>query len=357
MGGEDSPADDWIDELDRQLGHHANSAAVFGDDLRKRLKEDPEAAIGTIRETLDRGLDDAYGTEEQRGLAEAYGGGPFEAVPRTVYNAVGAVYPYLRREHKDAALEEVFGELDRVNYGTVQQRHTNGIHEPELVADIAVARPLYWPGLGEAEQIAEEFDDFSGVEAGLMEDGRFDPRKVDSEFLVTYGLLRTDYTDYGEQLVMALDQEFLERTLEGIVALRFGLFAYEDMTERHLPLTAEEQEQGMNRLREVLPDSLHAGVETLADTAEWVDPVKFDSQLQQKPSEKDGPGTAYVLDLIREHDDGAGADWDSLADHIMEEGHTPKDLEKTVNELVDDGTVYEPVLGHLKIDQSVVDNE
>lgn len=145
--------------------------------------------------------------------------------------------------------------------------HTTGIIEPLLLADIGIARPLYWPGLEEAEMVLKKYSNFFDLQKELIEeDGLFNPRKVVSDFLMACSLLRSDFCDFGEDYAKTANSQFLERALRGIVWLRFG------MKDGN---TTEGIEKGNKRLRELLPKSLHERIEPLRQEGGWVDYKKF----------------------------------------------------------------------------------
>ncbi|MBN1645801.1 hypothetical protein JW868_02060 [Candidatus Woesearchaeota archaeon] len=236
--------------------------------VRQALLHDPNKGIRMIVGAYERGLDQAYTTEEHgntRCLIEAIAGGPLETIPWAVYNAVGAVYPYLTREQKDNALREILRILDRRNYLEVNgghggYGHTPGIREPLLLSDIAVVRPLYWPGLFEEDHLFRDNPTWADWKANVMlENGMFNPRVVNSDFCVAYRLLRNDLRGHPEAYSVEANPAFLERTLHGIVAMRFG------PKQRQ-----EDSDQGRERLRELLPESVQDRVER-----DWADPAMF----------------------------------------------------------------------------------
>jgi len=66
-------------------------------------------------------------------------------------------------------------------------------------------------------------------------------------------------------------------------------------------------------------------------------------------TEKEDEAEDTVLALIGELDrDGKGAPWDAILDAAGKKGIRKEALEEAVNELLDKGLVYEPVLGRMK---------
>lgn len=259
--------------IHRCFDSHTASSLLHIAPFAEMLKDDPKRAIETIFEVYNRALNEAYTDDSgvnNRDFVEAVAGGPCETIPWDLYNAVGAVYPYLEREQKDRALGKVLNILDSRNYAEVNggrgEGHTPGIREPLLLSDICIARPLYWPGLYDEEHKWKKYIDFSELRAEMIdENGMFRTDRVNSDFLVAYALLRRGMCDFGEEYVNAANPAFLERTLRGIVALRFS----------GKPMSDEKIEKGRNRLEGLLPKSVHHRIEPLRKEADWVDYMKF----------------------------------------------------------------------------------
>ena len=251
--------------VQRAFDTHEAAAFAHVSFLAEMLMDDPDKGIDLIVKTYNKGLDDAYTDERgvnNRALVQAECGGPHEAVPWAVYNAVGAVYPYLSREQKNRALKEIiFGILDLRNYIEVNCVHTPGIREPLLLSDIYIARPLYWPGLHDEERLWKDKTCFCDFQAETMdEDGMFYPTRVKSDFLVAHALLRKDFTSFGEEYAKAANPAFLERVLKGIVAMRFGRAKNQN-----------EVRKGTKRLKELLPKIVHDRIAEYKKQKDWVD--------------------------------------------------------------------------------------
>ena len=103
------------------------------------------------------------------------------------------------------------------------------------------------------------------MEINLIDsNGMFYPNKVEGDFSVGYGFLRSDTTNYGEHYAKVANPFFLERLMKGIVAVRFG-----DTKD------GDEIKKGDARLRELLPECLHDRIEPLRQEHDWVDPKKI----------------------------------------------------------------------------------
>ena len=113
--------------------------------LAQALMDDPKKAIEQIFNSYNKALDSAYGKDKS--FIFAIAGGPYETIPWALYNAVGAVYPYLERDMKDLALGKILNILDRLNYADVNGLrgigYTTGIREPLLLSDIGIVRACF----------------------------------------------------------------------------------------------------------------------------------------------------------------------------------------------------------------------
>jgi len=177
-----------------------------------------------------------------------------------LYNAVGAIYPLLGKIDKHKAIRAHLNQFRTLNYLTVSFFYTPCIREPLLLADIAVNCSLYWPGLMDQDYLRSEKKSFTKLEKEIMDkNGLFNPKKVNSDFLAAYALMRKDFTSFGDDYVKAANPQFLERVLKGIVALRFA------------KVSKEEIDNERNRLYQLLPKSVHDKIETLIEKADWID--------------------------------------------------------------------------------------
>lgn len=264
-------------DLNRAFDAHSVSALIFVAPFAEMLVSNPDKAIDMIPQVYNEALNDAYG--KNRSYVEALAGGPMETIPWALYNSVGEVYPNLTRFQRDRALKHILSILDKRNYmevnGAIGVGHTTGIREPLLLSDIAIIYPLYWPGLDEGRVLIKEASNFFDFQKefidsnGLFVRGKVegDPilrRGVNSDFVMAYSLLRADICDFGESYIRIANPGFLERTLKGIVAMRFARATDE-----------EKIEQGRKRLKELLPESVHNRIEPLRQERDWVDYTKF----------------------------------------------------------------------------------
>src|SRR3989344_852846 len=260
-----------VDALEKAFVSHEAASLVHVEPLARMLMDDPDRAVDLITSTYHKALDDAYtdGEGNLRGFVEATCGGPYEAIPADVNNAVGAVYPYLNRARKDRALGKVLGIMDYINCRYVQTNHTPFIREPLLLSDICIARAFYWPGLegGEGTWLLKQvgnsgLDSFIRLKEELLDaDGYFRKDSVRSDFIVAYTLLRSDMCCFGELYAASANQSFLERTLQAITGMRFAL-----------PGSEEDQVRRRERLKELLPESVQEKIDIHKEKADWVDP-------------------------------------------------------------------------------------
>ncbi len=182
----------------------------------------------------------------------------------SLYNAVGSIYPLLDRRQRDNIIRAHLNQFDRLNYLAVNSNHTPNIREPMLLADIIIARPLYWPGLNDEKALWEGKNSFAELEEEVItENGLFDPTKVRSDFLVAYAIMRKDFTQFGEDYAKVANPDFLNRVIKGIVALRFA------------GAKDKEIESKRNSLYELLPKSVHEKIESARQESDWTYSGRF----------------------------------------------------------------------------------
>ncbi|MFC1682302.1 hypothetical protein ACFL0X_01655 [Nanoarchaeota archaeon] len=183
-------------------------------------------------------------------------------------NAVSAIYPLLARDQRDKVVEAYLDLFGGMRYDVANRDYSPKIREPQLLADITIEIPLYWPGLHDEEKLWKDKKNFVELQRDIMtEDVLFDPRKVRSDFLVAYALMRTKF---GDDYVKVANPNFLERVLKGIVALRFAGITDDD-----------EIEKGRQRLHKLLPEAVHDRIEPLRQEADWIIPKqsKYNPQI------------------------------------------------------------------------------
>lgn len=193
---------------------------------------------------------------------------------RDLYNAVGAIYPLLDRKQKNEAIRAYLNQFDGINYLRVNTNHTPNIREPQLLADITIARPIYWPGLYDEKQLWKGKRSFAKLQKDIMdENGLFDKSIVINDFLVAYSLMRSDFTKFGDDYIKVANPIFLDRVMKGIVSLRFARRAIdEEIDEIRNDIEIDE---GRNRLYELLPKGVHHKIESLRQEADWPDAMQF----------------------------------------------------------------------------------
>lgn len=162
--------------------------------------------------------------------------------PTILYNAAGAIYPTMNGEQQQRLASAALASMDRIRYDMVQENHSNFIAEPLFLADIANTRHVYWPGLDAAKNYVSEHGTFASFERKRIKDGLLDTPY--SDFCVAYGLMRSDFCNWGSKITKALRPSFIERVVKGTVLLRSRL-----------------RGEGHARLRELLPKETYAQLE------------------------------------------------------------------------------------------------
>ena len=237
------------------------------DGFRALVKDDPNAGIGK--------LPAIYGLVENchfegNSYVRLLAGGIPESISWALYNAVGDRYTSFTREQKDFAIKQTLAIMDEITYSIVNgiegSGHTSGIREPFYLGEIATVRRLYWPGLDEGRRIIKHHNgNFKEIKTDLItKDGKFKQGKVDSDFLVAYAFLRKDISNFGERFAETFDRDFIERTVIAVTKMRIS-------TEK----TEEEISKGLDRLRFLLPKSLHGSIESASKITDWVDKKQF----------------------------------------------------------------------------------
>lgn len=226
------------------------------------LKDNPKTAIARIREVYEATIDRAYGKD--RVIVDTFAGGPIESLNYPLYNAVGAVYPYLDREARDDALRGVLSILDFINCVYVQEGHTNGIREPLLLADIVLCRGVYWPGYEWETSEVKKYAEFATLQAERMGDrGLFNPRAGRSDFLMACAILFDKDCPFREEYARAANPIFLERVVRAVVAIDLGAAPPNRLDEEKIKVQAS------------FPPSLRDRVEKYYQEGGWVDRTKF----------------------------------------------------------------------------------
>lgn len=264
-----------MEEMARSFTSHEVSSLIHVEPLAKLLLDDPDKGISQICNVYNKGLDEVYTNskgENCRAFIESIAGGPMETIPYAVYNAVGAVYPYLNREQKNKALRQVLNILDGINTRYICESHTNGIREPLLLSDINICRWPYWPGLHEGKQIVTKFPAFVSFKENMIDSsGRFISGKVLSDFIVAFEILRSKNCNYGDEyaaLAQEKTPEFLERVLKGIAAVIYGPLKGVDLAKFDLPARENDGFGNMSY-------DIRERIQKYRQEADWVDKTLF----------------------------------------------------------------------------------
>ncbi len=112
----------------------------------------------------------------------------------------------------------------------------------------------------------------------------------------------------------------------------------EEVPAEQMPSTAQEQDGPEHTSREDAQPA-EEGTESPSRAAAANEPGPTDPSLDPE---------AIVFDLVEELDDGKGAPWEQIVDQAQAEGLSEEEVEETMNQLMDRGRVFEPVLGKLK---------
>lgn len=237
-----------IESAEDAYDNMAEGVANPSSKLVELFSTDPDAGIGEIYNEYEKRRKGDYG--EMDAYINSVGG-PNEGVVAPIYNAVGSFYPKFTEKQKVNALGQVLSIMNRERYDDVQRTHTAFVREPLLLADIRMVESLYWPGMDEGREVAGRYDRFEELRQSIMKpDGTFNPRKVNSDFIVGYSLLRSDHSRFGEDYVNAAEPKFLGRVMQAVVEMRFY--------DTRIPV-----EEGTGRLKELLPKSVHHLIEPL----------------------------------------------------------------------------------------------
>lgn len=227
------------------------SAEAIELELALLMRENPDRGIGLIADVYEKRLDAVYPDKRKRDMVLAYAGGPVEGVARPIYDAVGDAYPALGGVQRTAALSALLKIMDRWN--GAHFRDVPFIREPLLIADIAMLRREYWPGLVEGKRLVGRHPTIGSFMRETMNaDGTFRRDAVDSDFIVGITALRKDTSPYAEEYAEVAQRGFLERVMMAAVQMRFGFDP-----------TPERLEAGTRRLMEILPERLHGRIPAL----------------------------------------------------------------------------------------------
>ena len=292
------------DKISEEIRNHYKRYFNIADDSLDKFSqliwENPKQALYNFEELYHKTLDKAYTNpktgENNKWMVYAYCGGPHEAIPSAFYNSVGAIYPFLDRETKNYALEKILKIFDYLRNDYVQISHTSYIREPLLLSDIQIVRGQYWPGLEgeEGERLIKKHKLFCDFKSEFIDgDGFFNKDIVNSDFIVAYSLLRSDFCDWGESYIQIVNSNFLERVVKGIVGMRFAHpVSIQNLSQEEIEMINEKSNDSKfydnikdklkekieieifkrkNRLKELLPVNLHSEIEKNFNKQDWVD--------------------------------------------------------------------------------------
>ena len=209
---------------------------MLNDEFKKSLERDSilESDILTLSEKdpsmIKSAIKEAYEKSLNSNPAWAYmRNDPNEGVTSPVYNAVGNVYDSLDREAKYFAIKGIASIMDKIRYDYVQNSHTPRINSPELVADLCVARELYWPGKARHKSVLEDSlanNTVNGVlDSVLDNDGNF-TEDTPGHFFMAYAMLHKDVAGgaFTGAYYDRANPAFLERVLRAIAQLSVTIF-------------------------------------------------------------------------------------------------------------------------------------
>lgn len=291
--------ENFLEEFRESFKVHYKISNEILNNFSQMLWENPDVALDNLFKAYNNSLNEAYTNktgETCRAFVEATCGGPHEAIPSAFYNAVGTIYPFLSREVKNKALCKILNIMDRIRSDYVQTSHTSYIHEPLLLSDIFIVRPFYWPGLEEGQRLVNKYNNlFCDFKFEMIkENGLFEKRKVNSEFLVGYFLLRKDICNWSEGYLEIVNEKFLDRILQGVVGMSVAReFRLKNLSTEEINAIEEESEGKINyqedkskleiilnseidnekiRLKDLFPKPLHKKIDFFVNKKDWIDP-------------------------------------------------------------------------------------
>lgn len=151
-------------------------------------------------------------------------------------------------------------------------------------------------------------------------------------------------------------------SVEKLVELGFPHNVAEGVTKAIAHYGKPQVEQQAQLLRDALETLLPGGAEKVAATPSFAPasasytPPKPAAQPAASAAKaapgaaaaKESPHKDLVLDLVASLDDGKGAPWEDIVAHAGKKSVSEEAVEEALNALMDDGLIYEPVLGRLK---------
>jgi hypothetical protein len=281
--------------LENEFRRHLSISENYSERFLQLIWKNPKEALDNFFDTYNKALDKAYTNpetgENNRSFVEIMAGGPHEAIPSSLYNSVGLIYPFLNRTLKNYSLEKILGILNGIRYDYVQISHTSFIREPLLLSDISIIEPLYWPGMAEGERLINQAQSFGNFKKEFLDlRGFFKRELINSDFIVAYSLLRKDFCDWGEEYLKIADPFFIERVIKGVVGKRFSkLFSLKNLTREEIEgvNTLARNSEFYSEIKEELNKKLDLAIYQKMKRLEEVLPLSLKKTLTQKIEERD----------------------------------------------------------------------
>ena len=214
-----------------------------------------------------------------------------------------------------------------------------GQYQPEAAAKLAkVKPPAFAAVMGKSRTYSPE----SGT---VYTSIRPEMVKVVDENVRDYWILEA-CRSLKERLAAAREAQGMDPlTKDALVALGHR----EDVAEGLVAAVEHYGKVDLARYVSLLAESLRYLLPEHRAFAPEEPPAAAKPAARPAATKKDDEAEDAVLALIGELDrDGKGAPWDAILDAAGKKGIRKEALEEAVNELLDKGLVYEPVLGRMK---------
>ncbi len=257
---------DMMEKLDKVIKREDDVGKFYTEILSRELRKDPTKGAEAIDILFHEMENETFqGNAQARILA----GGLPEFVSWPFYNAIGVVYEHVDRKQKNPILRRVLNIFDHMNYAEVNGGrgvgHTTGIRSSELLSDVCIFEPLYWPGLYEGREIIKKNNaDYKPVVEQVLDTyGLIQQDNVRSDFLVTYALLRNDFWGHSEKFMELVEPKYLDRVINAMTGIRVANTTKKD-----------EIQEGRSRLFELLPKATHPKIDESIAKRDWVVPGK-----------------------------------------------------------------------------------
>ncbi|MEK7605302.1 MAG: hypothetical protein AAB478_02130 [Patescibacteria group bacterium] len=189
------------------IGRMNERATEVADDYRALVTADPLTGI----DKLGLFLEEMRDINPNRSFVEAVAAGPNPEWTGQLLALLGTRYSYLDRDTRSVVLTKGLGFLDRQRYD-ISQGNVSYIDNPHLAADIAVSRPLYWPG----------FEEYTGILTRLRTWDEIEPQveRAKSTFWLSLAITRPDMaSDDVRNGLERIYPTLLDKTLDAIAAI------------------------------------------------------------------------------------------------------------------------------------------